>query len=53
MALNEKLFIPKNIACPICGTTFTRYNLRKKQFSLNKRDIDYRPTHLDSITPGY
>ena len=53
MALNEKLFIPKNIACPICGNSFTRYNLRKKQFSLNKRDIDYRPTYLGAITPRY
>lgn len=53
MPLNEKFFIPKDIVCPICGTAFTRYILRKKQYSLNKRDIDYRPTYLGAVKPRY
>ncbi len=51
MALNEKLFFPKEICCPVCTKTFTRYSLRKSQFSLDKRDIDYRPTYLGEIKP--
>lgn len=51
MTLNDKLFIPKQIVCPICETEFTRHILRKKQFSLDKRDIDYRPVYLGSINP--
>lgn len=51
MALNDKLFLPKEIVCPICEKQFTRYLLRKKQFSLDKRDIDYRPVYLGSINP--
>lgn len=53
MALNDKLFLPKDIVCPICGKEFKRYLLRKKQFSLDKRDIDYRPVYLGSINPRY
>ena len=53
MALNEKLFLPKDIVCPICEKEFTRYLLRKKQFSLDKRDIDYRPVYLGSIFPRF
>lgn len=53
MALNDKLFHPKDIVCPICGTTFTRYTLKKKQFSLNSRDIDYRPTYLGDVKPRF
>lgn len=53
MALNDKLFVPKDIVCPICGKEFKRYILRKKQFSLDKRDIDYRPVYLGSINPRY
>ncbi|NLI76211.1 MAG: DUF2225 domain-containing protein [Candidatus Riflebacteria bacterium] len=51
MALNEKLFFPKEIVCPVCTKPFTRYALRKTQFSLDKRDIDYRPTYLGDIKP--
>lgn len=51
MALNDKLFLPKDIVCPICNKEFKRYLLRKKQFSLDKRDIDYRPTYLGGINP--
>lgn len=53
MALNDKLFLPKDIGCPICEKEFTRYVLRKKQFSLDKRDIDYRPVYLGSINPRF
>lgn len=53
MAINDKLFIPQEIACPICGHRFTRYKLKKNQFSLDKRDIDYRPTYLGAIKPRY
>lgn len=51
MALNDKFFLPKDITCPICKKTFTRYNLKKKQFSLDKRDVDYRPTYLGEVKP--
>ncbi len=53
MSLNDKLFLPKETVCPVCEKTFTRYLLRKKQFSLDKRDIDYRPVYLGSINPRY
>lgn len=53
MALNDKLFLPKDVVCPICEKEFTRYLLRKKQFSLDKRDIDYRPVYLGSINPRF
>jgi uncharacterized protein (DUF2225 family) len=53
MALNDKLFIPKETICPVCEKTFTRYLLRKKQFSLDKRDIDYRAVYLGSINPRF
>jgi len=53
MALNDKLFLPKDIVCPICGKEFKRYLLKKKQFSLDKRDIDYRPVYLGNINPRY
>lgn len=53
MALNDKLFVPKETVCPVCEKTFNRYILRKKQFSLDKRDIDYRPVYLGSINPRY
>ncbi len=53
MALNDKLFIPKETICPVCEKSFTRYLLRKKQFSLDKRDIDYRAVYLGSINPRY
>lgn len=53
MALNDKLFLPKEITCPICEKKFTRYALRKKQFSLDKRDIDYRPAYLGKIKPRF
>lgn len=51
MPLNEKLFFPKEICCPVCTKPFIRYALRKSQFSLDKRDIDYRPTYLGEIKP--
>lgn len=51
MAINEKLFLPKEIKCPVCLKPFVRYALRKTQFSLDKRDIDYRPIYLGSIKP--
>lgn len=53
MAINDKFFIPKNIACPICGHSFIRYNLKKRQFSVDKRDIDYRPKYLGAIKPRF
>lgn len=53
MALNDKLFLPKETICPICEKTFTRYLLRKKQFSLDKHDTDYRPVYLGSINPRF
>lgn len=53
MALNDKLFLPKEVVCPICEKQFTRFLLRKKQFSLDKRDIDYRPVYLGSINPRF
>lgn len=53
MSLNDKLFLPKETVCPICEKTFSRFLLRKKQFSLDKRDIDYRPVYLGSINPRY
>jgi uncharacterized protein (DUF2225 family) len=53
MALNDKLFLPKEITCPICEKRFTRFALRKKQFSLDKRDIDYRPVYLGNINPRF
>ncbi|MEW6709083.1 MAG: DUF2225 domain-containing protein [Candidatus Riflebacteria bacterium] len=53
MSLNDKLFMPKETVCPICEKTFIRYLLKKKQFSLDKRDIDYRPTYLGSINPRF
>jgi uncharacterized protein (DUF2225 family) len=53
MALNDKLFLPKETICPVCEKKFTRYLLRKKQFSLDKRDIDYRPKYLGSINPRF
>ncbi len=53
MALNDKLFLPKETICPICEKGFTRFILKKKQFSLDKRDIDYRPVYLGSINPRF
>ena len=53
MALNDRLFLPQEITCPVCEQKFTRYALRKKQFSLDKRDIDYRPIYLGKIKPRY
>lgn len=53
MTLNDKLFVPKQIVCPICEKEFTRHILRKRQFSLDKHDIDYRPVYLGSIHPRY
>lgn len=53
MALNEKLFLPKDIVCPVCETRFTRYELRKRQFNLDKRDIDYRPVYIGPINPRF
>ncbi|GAB4281142.1 MAG: hypothetical protein Kow0029_26120 [Candidatus Rifleibacteriota bacterium] len=53
MALNDKLFLPKEITCPVCEQSFTRFLLRKRQFSLDKRDIDYRPVYLGTINPRY
>lgn len=53
MPSDNKLFLPKDTACPVCHKQFTRYLLKKKQFSLDKRDIDYRPVYLGSINPRY
>ncbi|HNX74595.1 MAG TPA: DUF2225 domain-containing protein [Candidatus Rifleibacterium sp.] len=53
MALNDKLFVAKDITCPVCNKEFKRYLLKKKQFSLDKRDIDYRPVYLGTINPRY
>ncbi len=52
MALDEKNLLSKNIVCPICGTSFTRYTLRKKNLSIQNRDVDYRPTY-SGFTPRY
>lgn len=51
MALNEKLFFPKETVCPVCDQSFTRYALQKSRFSISKRDIDYRPLYLGSVNP--
>ncbi len=51
MALNDKLFFPKSIVCPVCEKPFMRYALRKSQFSISKRDFDYRPIYLGQINP--
>lgn len=51
MALNEKLFFPKETVCPVCEQTFTRYALKNSRFSISKRDIDYRPLYLGGINP--
>ena len=53
MALNDKLFFPKDIVCPVCEKSFTRYALRKSQYSINKRDVDYRPIYLGQINPRF
>ena len=53
MVSDDKNFLPKNIICPVCDTPFTRYNLRKKQFSIENRDIDYRPTYLGPVKPRF
>lgn len=51
MVLNDKLFFQKSIICPVCEKPFTRYTLRKAQFSIEKRDIDYRPLHVGQLNP--
>lgn len=51
MPLNDKLFFPKEIVCPICEKSFVRYTLRKSSFSIAKRDIDYRPIYIGAINP--
>jgi len=53
MLLNEKLFFPKEVVCPVCEKSFKRYALRKAQFSIAKRDIDYRPIYLGNINPRF
>lgn len=53
IALNDKLFVPKDIVCPICSKEFKRYVLRKNQFSLDKRDMDYRPVYLGNLNPRF
>jgi len=49
--INEKLFQPKETVCPICEKPFVRYQLKKSQFSISKRDIDYRPLYMGDINP--
>lgn len=49
--LNDKLFFPKETICPICQKSFIRYSLKKAQFSVSKRDMDYRPLYLGNINP--
>ncbi|HNV69513.1 MAG TPA: DUF2225 domain-containing protein, partial [Candidatus Ozemobacteraceae bacterium] len=51
MPLNDKLFFPKEIVCPICEKSFVRYTLRKSAFSIAKRDTDYRPIYIGAINP--
>lgn len=51
MALNDKLFFPKSVVCPVCEKQFMRYALRKSQFSISKRDYDYRPLYVGQINP--
>ncbi|MBP7634394.1 DUF2225 domain-containing protein [Candidatus Ozemobacteraceae bacterium] len=51
MVLNDKLFFQKSITCPVCEKPFTRYTLRKTQFSIAKRDIDYRPIYVGQVNP--
>jgi len=51
VALNDKLFFPKQITCPVCEKPFMRFALRKTQFSISKRDFDYRPLYLGQINP--
>ncbi|MBF0501232.1 MAG: DUF2225 domain-containing protein [Candidatus Riflebacteria bacterium] len=51
MQLGDKFFFPKDICCPICEKPFTRYGLRRSQFSIGKRDIDYRPIYMGSVNP--
>ncbi len=53
MKLNEKLFFPKEIGCPVCEKSFKRYALKKSTFSISKRDIDYRPIFLGDINPRF
>jgi uncharacterized protein (DUF2225 family) len=53
MALNDKLFFPKEVKCPVCEKTFVRYSLRKTQFSINKRDLDYRPIYMGNLNPRF
>jgi len=53
MKLNDKLFFPKETICPICEKSFTRYALRKAQFSISKRDVDYRPIYIGAINPRF
>jgi uncharacterized protein (DUF2225 family) len=51
LKLNDKLFFPKEVVCPVCEKSFTRYALKKNQFSISKRDTDYRPIYQGTINP--
>lgn len=53
MKLNDKLFFPKDIICPVCEKSFTRYSLKKSQFSISKRDMDYRPIYMGDVNPRF
>ena len=53
MVLHDKLFLPKDMVCPVCEKEFTRYALSKSQFSNDKRVIDYRPIYLGQINPRF
>ena len=51
MQPNDTLFFPKELACPVCEKSFRRSVLRRKQFAIGKRDIDYRPIFRGTINP--
>ncbi|MBI3038668.1 DUF2225 domain-containing protein [bacterium] len=53
MTVSDRSFFPKELVCPVCEKSFTRFNLNKARFSISKRDIDYRPIYLGSINPRF
>lgn len=53
MPLDKRLLVPKKTVCPVCKTEFERFVLRKSQFSIDKRDYDYRPVYIGSVKPRF
>ena len=51
MQPDDNLFFPKELVCPVCEQSFLRSTLRRKQFAIGKRDIDYRPVFRGTINP--